>query len=239
MVRVILAAAALLVAGEGRARNIYMDSPEALMEVESAQPGELMDVRFSVRLGQFHGSFADGTAHVSGRIWTTEFPHFEVPLSSDALWIFEIKYLLGVSRNSDSVEAETEECGGIQGREPDPGAQCEINDIDINELNAVRNRFGQSGAGDVTYDGIISIDDLNAVRNMFGAPNWYSWDGETFLAGRGRASVVPGCLDSRVCTFDDPGQPRAVPEPASVMLLAPGLFALSMRRRNRSTQPLR
>jgi T5SS/PEP-CTERM-associated repeat protein len=48
-------------------------------------------------------------------------------------------------------------------------------DVDIDDLNAVRNNFGTMGADDGTlngdafpFDGSVSIDDLNAVRNNFG-----------------------------------------------------------------------
>jgi len=48
--------------------------------------------------------------------------------------------------------------------------------IDIDDLNAVRNHFGATGAADgtlagdtVPWDGQVNIDDLNAVRNNFGA----------------------------------------------------------------------
>jgi hypothetical protein len=41
-------------------------------------------------------------------------------------------------------------------------------DVDIHDLNHVRNNFGGPGLGDVTEDGVVGIDDLNAVRNEFG-----------------------------------------------------------------------
>ncbi len=48
-------------------------------------------------------------------------------------------------------------------------------DVDLDDLNAVRNNFGSTGEvgstpGDaVPYDGIVDLDDLNGVRNNFGA----------------------------------------------------------------------
>lgn len=44
-------------------------------------------------------------------------------------------------------------------------------DIDITDLNNVRNNFGAAGLGDMPpYDGVIDIYDLNFVRNSFGRP---------------------------------------------------------------------
>jgi len=47
--------------------------------------------------------------------------------------------------------------------------------VDIDDVNAVRNHFGATGADDGTlagdaypWDGLVNIDDLNAVRNNFG-----------------------------------------------------------------------
>lgn len=45
--------------------------------------------------------------------------------------------------------------------------------VNIDDLNNVRNNFGQTGPavlGDVNGDGRVDIDDLNDVRNNFGAP---------------------------------------------------------------------
>ena len=44
-------------------------------------------------------------------------------------------------------------------------------DIDLDDLNAVRNNFGgiALGGGDTDNDGDVDLDDLNAVRNGFGA----------------------------------------------------------------------
>jgi hypothetical protein len=47
-------------------------------------------------------------------------------------------------------------------------------DVDLNDLNAVRNNFGAAGPaplpGDAyPFDGTVDLDDLNAVRNNFGA----------------------------------------------------------------------
>jgi len=48
-------------------------------------------------------------------------------------------------------------------------------DVDLDDLNAVRNNFGSAGpvggtTGDAyPYDGLVNLDDLNAVRNNFGA----------------------------------------------------------------------
>lgn len=41
-------------------------------------------------------------------------------------------------------------------------------DVDLDDLNAVRNGFGGNGLGDVDGDLDVDLDDLNAVRNHFG-----------------------------------------------------------------------
>lgn len=43
-------------------------------------------------------------------------------------------------------------------------------DVDLSDLNNVRNNFGGAGAGDTSpFDGDVDLDDLNAVRNNFGS----------------------------------------------------------------------
>jgi len=56
---------------------------------------------------------------------------------------------------------------------PTPGDTDDDGDVDLDDLNAVRNNFGGVGdpiAGDTApFDGDVDLDDLNAVRNNFGA----------------------------------------------------------------------
>lgn len=40
--------------------------------------------------------------------------------------------------------------------------------FDLNDLNAVRNTFGETGPADMNEDGIVDLLDLNRVRNRFG-----------------------------------------------------------------------
>jgi ELWxxDGT repeat protein len=69
---------------------------------------------------------------------------------------------------------------GIHGRElwklvdlPDlPGDTNGDGRVSLDDLNNVRNHFGQSGAGvigDTNGDGVVNVDDLNNVLNNFGA----------------------------------------------------------------------
>jgi len=54
---------------------------------------------------------------------------------------------------------------------PVPGDTDGDGDVDVDDLNNVRNHFGQSGmpiTGDTNDDGAVDIDDLNNVRNNFG-----------------------------------------------------------------------
>ncbi len=64
---------------------------------------------------------------------------------------------------------------GSPGRDDVPvlqGDTDEDGDVDLEDLNNVRNYFGYVGTefpGDATGDGVVDLDDLNAVRNNFGA----------------------------------------------------------------------
>lgn len=51
-----------------------------------------------------------------------------------------------------------------------PGDTDADGDVDLDDLNNVRNTFGQTGdpLGDANHDGVVDLDDLNAVRNHFG-----------------------------------------------------------------------
>jgi hypothetical protein len=66
--------------------------------------------------------------------------------------------------------------GGTPGRPNSyvtlPGDTNDDGRVDLEDLNAVRNHFGASGAnlnGDANDDGQVDLDDLNLVRNHFGA----------------------------------------------------------------------
>jgi hypothetical protein len=52
-----------------------------------------------------------------------------------------------------------------------PGDTDDDGDVDLDDLNNVRNNFGAVGesSGDADDDGDVDLDDLNAVRNNFGA----------------------------------------------------------------------
>lgn len=41
-------------------------------------------------------------------------------------------------------------------------------DVDLSDLNLVRNNFGLYAAGDASLNGLVDLDDLNLVRNSFG-----------------------------------------------------------------------
>jgi hypothetical protein len=51
---------------------------------------------------------------------------------------------------------------GVAGDNNDDGQ------VDLADLNNVRNNFGGAGGGDTDLDGDVDLDDLNAVRNNFG-----------------------------------------------------------------------
>lgn len=80
--------------------------------------------------------------------------------------------------------------------------------VNIEDLNAVRNHFGESGEsvpGDANGDGVVGIDDLNDVRNNFGA-------------------VAGGS--------------KSVPEPAAMALCALGALAAMLFGKAQAISPL-
>jgi hypothetical protein len=91
-------------------------------------------------------------------------------------------------------------------------------DLDIDDMNAVRNNFGGSGLGDIDESGTVEIADLNWVRNGFGQDQFWLDESLTSPVGLSHAGV--------------PNYP--VPEPASVVLLLIGVTALCSRFRSRS-----
>jgi hypothetical protein len=75
-------------------------------------------------------------------------------------------------------------------------------DVDLTDLNTVRNNFGATGEPGIDgdhfpYDGVVGLDDLNAVRNNSGA--------------------------------DATTNSTAIPEPSTIALLAIGLGAFNLR----------
>lgn len=92
-------------------------------------------------------------------------------------------------------------------------------DIDLEDLNIVRNNFGSSGEGDIDGNGSVDIGDLNHVRNNFGTSQFQL--GESFEAPAGWSYA------GQQGTF-------AVPEPSSIALVLLGITALCSRCRLRS-----
>lgn len=83
--------------------------------------------------------------------------------------------------------------------------------IDVQDMNLVRNTFGGVGEGDVTKDGQVGIDDLNLIRNGFGGGSF------TLL------SEYPDQTTEYIYS-------GAVPEPSGVVLLAVTLLTLRFSR---------
>lgn len=96
-----------------------------------------------------------------------------------------------------------------------PGDTDGDQDIDLSDLNAVRNHFGESGVGraegDLTGDGSVGLDDLNEVRNRFG-------------------SSAPYTLGPEYAVRQSP-----VPEPDTLVLLSLGCLVLWQARHRRKS----
>ncbi len=92
-------------------------------------------------------------------------------------------------------------------------------EVTLDDLNIVRNHFGEPGAhadGDLDGSGLIDLADLNLVRNSFGSQ---------FTAG-GKEVLVSGRMPGT-------GQSTSVPEPSTLGLssmIAPALFSAWKRR---------
>ncbi len=59
----------------------------------------------------------------------------------------------------------------IEDSNPTPGDTNADGQINLEDLNNVRNNFGGVGLGDANHDGSVDLEDLNAVRNNFGGSN--------------------------------------------------------------------
>ena len=186
------------------------------IEQASVEPGALVSVKAGGILLSVVGSWEAGTARLVGitghsdaladRIIPMDDPTrtfaLDLPLSNQNRWQIEAIWIAGVESGGD--------CNPLSGNEPCWVNQT-INTVDIDELNLVRNGFGNTSssinwrrAGDVDYDDDIDLDDLNMVRNHFGENGFWQWT---------------------------PPAPSTVPEPSALWLFSLGLFVVSTRRR--------
>lgn len=90
-------------------------------------------------------------------------------------------------------------------------------DLDIADLNAVRNNFGNPGIGDIDESGTVDIGDLNYARNNFGQSQFVLDESFTAPTGLSHAGVPT----------------QAVPEPAAIVLMLIGATALCSMSRSR------
>jgi hypothetical protein len=141
----------------------------------------------------------------------------------------------------------------IQGTAGVPGDTDDDGDVDLTDLNNVRNNFGSATPpiGDTDDDGDVDLDDLNAVRNNFGFVSPSPTTADTSEVGGGRYSYDFERPDfsgvSRLALGDvykadkyvDLGLernvgPQAVPEPSTwalgLVASLGGLFAWRRRK---------
>lgn len=123
-------------------------------------------------------------------------------------------------------------------------------DIDVDDLNIVRNEFGKLTIHDITGDGLMGVEDLNEVRNEFGIDffsippqPWEPIEGE-FGVGEfsfwSTGEVLDGCVTLNDGRFGPAVTPCAagspVPEPSSLLLAGIAIMALSRRIWSRCRQ---
>lgn len=97
-------------------------------------------------------------------------------------------------------------------------------DIDLDDLNTIRNNFGGAGPGDFNQNGIVDLDDFNLVRNQFG-------EGE-FELDSNNPSSWPYVEITESVTVSWPPLPGStlVPEPNALLLATALVIALAMHR---------
>jgi len=131
------------------------------------------------------------------------------PLADETVVLAQLVMPVGVTADFElslaiEISGELQPVVEVAGATPLGGDADMDGDVDLEDLFIVRNHFGGSGGwseGDFDLDGTIALEDLFILRNNFGAG----------LAGAPSSS--------------------AMPEPASVFLLAIGAAALKTRRR--------
>ena len=121
-------------------------------------------------------------------------------------------------------------------------------DVDVDDLNIVRNEFGSPSAHDITGDGVMGVGDLNKVRNDFGLDIFhikpYPWEPNNawqedfnWLSGEVEDACIV-LLDAR--NFANPVVPcseaMSTPEPSAFALAGIALMALSRRIWSRCRQ---
>jgi len=93
----------------------------------------------------------------------------ELPGAAVAIRRLDDERLVVVTRQEESPPAFYVLDASLSPIKALPGDTNFDGQVDLSDLNNVRNRFGESGHGDADADGDIDLDDLNAVRNFFGA----------------------------------------------------------------------
>lgn len=93
-------------------------------------------------------------------------------------------------------------------------------DVDLTDLNSLRNNFGGAGQGDLNGNGVVDLEDLNLVRNNFGAG--------AFTLTHDNPGSLPFVEITETTSF--PLSPAAVPEPSTLAL---ALILLPLLRRPR------
>jgi uncharacterized membrane protein len=125
------------------------------------------------------GKMDEGVNFASAFIWSeatgTQRLHDLVVAAGYELGDWHLEEVFDISRNGRFVTGVARGPTGFQAFLVDlaPHVQGDTDadgDVDLDDLNNVRNTFGQSGdtMGDANDDGVVDLDDLNAVRNNFG-----------------------------------------------------------------------
>lgn len=104
----------------------------------------------------------------------------ELPGAAVAIRRLDDERLVVITRQEESPPAFYVLDANLSPIKALPGDTNFDGQVDLSDLNNVRNRFGEMGHGDADADGDIDLEDLNAVRNFFGTSSVNGQEPQSF-----------------------------------------------------------